>query len=597
MEQKTTKDKTSLQKFVRKIFIWRIRHINDRQFMAFLSVLVGIFTGIAAVIIKRSVHFIREELHKTDFQHFFYMVLPFIGISLTVLFIKFIVRRPVRHGVPNVLYAKGKAKGLMRKHNMFSSIITSALTVGFGGSVGLEGPTVSTGAAIGSNLGQLLHLRHRQIILLLGCASAGAMAAIFKAPIAAIVFALEVIMLDLTMSSLVPLLIASATAVLVSYSMSGLDVLYPFFIEEGFELKDISFYILLGIVTGFMSLYFKRVYTYIEAWFEKLKNVYYQLITGGLLLGILLFFFPSLYGEGYEVINSALAGDVDYLFSNSFFTSFKGQFYLTIGLLLLVAFLKVVAASLTFGAGGVGGIFAPTLFMGVNTGLAFGLVVNQLSTHTVNIHNFALIGMSGLIAGVLHAPLTGIFLIAELSGGYELFVPLMITATISYFTIRIFEKHSVYTHQLATRKELITHHKDNAIISMMEVSKLIETDFATILPNATLGGLVQAIENAHRNLFPVVDKNGNLVGMVKMDDVRHLIFKPEKYDKVLVKELMYMPEYFISPDDSMEDLVDKFSYSGRFNICVIDNGKYLGFISRARAFTAYRHHMRRQSEE
>lgn len=565
--------------------------------MAILGVVVGIFAGLGAVIIKRSVHAISSNLHQLEFHHYLYAILPFLGISITVLFIKFIIRRPVRHGVPNVLYAKGKAKGMMRRHNMFSSIITSALTVGFGGSVGLEGPTVSTGAAIGSNLGQFLHLRYRQVILLLGCASAGAMAAIFKAPIAAIVFALEVIMLDLTMSSLVPLLLASVTAVVVSYAMLGQDVLYPFIVEEGFVLNDLGYYILLGIVAGLMSLYFKRVYSFIEKRFEKIGSVYTKLLWGGLLLGGLLVAFPSLYGEGYEVINAALNGEVDYLFTNSFFDSFSGKIYFTIGFLVLIAFLKVIAASLTFGAGGVGGIFAPTLFMGVNTGLAFGLLVNQFSSHTVNIHNFALIGMSGLIAGVLHAPLTGIFLIAELSGGYELFVPLMITATISYFTIRIFEKHSVYTHQLARRKELITHHKDNAIISMMEVSKLIETDFKTVSPKGNLGDLVKVIEKAHRNLFPVVNEDGTLEGMVKLDDVRHLIFKPAKYDLIQIDDIMYMPEYFISPDDSMEDLVEKFTSSGRFNICVIDQGKYLGFISRAKAFTAYRTRMRRASEE
>ncbi len=597
MAKKARKKKSRRQRISRKIFAWRIRHINDRQFMAILGVLVGIFTGLAAVVIKRSVHFISSYLHHSAYHHYLYFILPFIGISIAVLFIKYIIRRPVRHGVPNVLYAKGKAKGMMRSHNMYSSIITSALTVGFGGSVGLEGPTVSTGAAIGSNLGKFLHLRYRQIILLLGCASAGAMAAIFKAPIAAIVFALEVIMLDLTMSSLVPLLLASVTAVVVSYAMLGQDVLYPFFVEEGFILNDLGYYILLGILAGLMSLYFKRVYIFIEKQFRKIGNTYLKLIWGGLLLGALLVAFPSLYGEGYEVINACLSGDVEHLFANPLFKVFSGNIYPTIGLLLLVAFLKVIAASLTFGAGGVGGIFAPTLFMGVNTGLAFGLFVNTFSAHSINIHNFALIGMSGLIAGVLHAPLTGVFLIAELSGGYELFVPLMITATISYFTIRLFEKHSVYTYQLASRKELITHHKDNAIISMMEVSKLIETDFKTVSPKGNLGDLVKVIEKAHRNLFPVVDEKGDLKGMVKLDDVRHFMFKPEKYDKIKVADIMYMPKYFISPDDSMEDLVEKFTTSGRFNICVLDHGKYLGFISRAKAFTAYRNRMRRASED
>ncbi|MFB6343338.1 chloride channel protein [Saccharicrinis sp. FJH62] len=565
--------------------------------MAFLSVFVGILTGVGAVVIKKSVHFIHSNIHRFEAGNWWYIFMPLIGIGIALLFMKYIIKRPVRHGVPNVLYAKGKAKGFMRAHNMYSSIVTSALTVGFGGSVGLEGPTVSTGAAIGSNVGRFLHLRLREVILLLGCASAGAMAAIFKAPITAIVFALEVIMLDLTMASIIPLLLASVSAVLVSYSLTGQDVLYPFTVEDGFVLKDISYYILLGVVTGFVSVYFKRIYVFITSIFENMKTKIKRLIVGGLVLGGILVIFPSLYGEGYEVINSCLKGNLEYLFTDTIYSSFKGNLYLTVAVLVAVGLTKVIATTISFGAGGVGGIFAPTLFVGVHIGLAFALLANQLGPHTININNFALMGMAGMISAVLHAPLTSIFLIAELSGGYQLFVPLMITSTLSFFIVRLFEKHSVYTYQLASRKELITHHKDQAILSMMEVHKLIETDFATISPDATLGDLVHVIENAHRNLFPVVDDEGKLHGMVKMDDVRKIIFKPELYDKVKVSELMYMPEHFISPDDRMEDLVDKFSSSARYNICVIDNGKYLGFISRAKAFTAYRYQMKRHSQE
>ncbi len=562
----------------------------------FLSIVVGMSTGVAAVIIKNSVHQIRELLHHYE-SNYLYFVLPAIGISLAVLFSKYIVRRPIRHGVPNVLYAKGIAKGFMRSHNMFSSVIASALTVGFGGSVGLEGPTVSTGAAIGSNIGRFFHLRPRQIVLLLGCACAGAMAAIFKAPIAAIVFALEVIMLDLTMSSLVPLLLASSSAVLVSYFFTGQDYLYPFFVEEGFVLNDWYFYILLGITCGLFALYFKKIYVFMDARFEKTESPFKRILFGAPLLGMLLFFFPALYGEGYEVINSTMAGNVEHLFRDTLFEGFEGQFMITIFLLLALILFKVIASALTFGTGGVGGIFAPTLFMGVNVGLFFALIVNQLGIRNLNINNFSLMGMAGMIAAVLHAPLTAIFLIAELSGGYALFVPLMITATIAYATIRIFERHSVYTHQLATRKELVTHHKDKAVLKQMDVTKLIENDFKIIKPEATLRDLTDAISVAHRNLFPVVDDDGILKGMVKMDDVRHLIFKQEMYDKVFVKDLMYMPSFFISPKDDMETLVEKFTNSGRYNIAVVDKGKYMGFISRARAFTAYRNRVRRISED
>ncbi len=578
----------------RQFLVWRLRHVSNRQFMMILSILVGIGAGLGAVIIKNSVHFISELVHHytQNSKGYLYLITPSIGILLSVLFIKYVIKRPVRHGIPNVLYAISKSQGQMRPHNMFSSIITSALTVGFGGSVGLEGPTVSTGAAIGSNVGQLFRLNYRQIKLLLGCACAGAMAAIFKAPIAAIVFALEVIMLDLTLASLVPILMASISAVVTSYLFMGQEVVYPFEVTHTYELKDLIYYILLGIIAGFVATYFTRVYILIEQWFEKFKRRRYRLLAGSLLLGSLLFFFPSLYGEGYEFINLALAGDTSHVFDGSIFAPLTNNFVALASLLSIIILLKVVAASLTFGSGGVGGIFAPTLFMGANTGLLFATIINKLGFHQLHAPNFALIGMAGLIAGVLQAPLTGIFLIADLSGGYQMFLPLMITATASFATTKTFVKHSVYTHQLAQRRELITHDKDQAVLTMMEIKNLIENDFAKIQPDANLGDLVKVVSEAHRNLFPVVDENGQLHGMIKMDDIRKIIFKPELYTTTFVKDLMYMPEYYISPDDSMEDLVEIFRKSGRFNIAVIDKGKYLGFISRANAFTAYRNQLK-----
>jgi len=582
----------------RRFLVWRLRHVSNRQFMMILSILVGIGAGLAAVTIKNSVHLISDLVHHItqSSKGYFYLITPSIGIFLSVLFIKYIIKRPVRHGIPNVLYTISKNQGQMNRHNMFSSIVTSALTVGFGGSVGLEGPTVSTGAAIGSNVGQLFRLNYRQIKLLLGCACAGAMAAIFKAPIAAIVFALEVIMLDLTLASLVPILMASISAVVTSYLFMGQEVVYPFEVEHTFEMVDLGFYVLLGIVAGFVATYFTRIYILIEQWFEKFQKSRMRLLVGSLLLGTLLFFFPSLYGEGYEIINHALAGDTTHVFDGSLFAFLSDNFVAMISFLSLIILLKVVAASLTFGSGGVGGIFAPTLFMGANTGLLFATVINKLGFHQLHVPNFALIGMAGLISGVLHAPLTGIFLIADLSGGYEMFLPLMIVATSSFATTKTFEKHSVYTHQLARRRELITHDKDQAVLTMMEVKNLIETDFAQVKPTATLGDLVEIISEAHRNLFPVVDDDGQLHGMIKMDDIRKKIFKPELYQTVLVKDLMYMPEYYISPDDTMEDLVEMFRKSSRFNIAVIDKGRYLGFISRANAFTAYRNQLKMFSE-
>ena len=588
------------EKLLGRFLRWRLRHISNRQFIMFLSILIGIASGLGAVAIKNSVHFISvlvQDIIHAEGPGYIFLFSPIIGILLTVLFIKYVLKRPVRHGIPNVLYALSKRKGRIRSHNMFSSIVTSSLTVGFGGSVGLEGPTVSTGAAIGSNIGQLFHLNFRQITLLLGCASAAAMSAIFKAPVAAIVFALEVIMLDLTLSAIVPLLMASASAVLTSYLFMGQQLLYPVNIRTTFEINDLLFYILLGIITGLVAVYFTKVYLYIERLFGKLKTLQSRLLAGGLGLGILLFFFPSLYGEGYEIINRILAGDVSFLFDQQIFSGLRTYWPAVAGLMLLMIGLKVVATSITFGSGGVGGIFAPTLFIGSSTGLLFAMLISHMGIAELSEQNFALAGMGGLIAGVLHAPLTGLFLIADVTGGYELFLPLMITAAISFATAKTFVKNSVYTHQLAQRKELLTHDKDQVALTLMDVTKLIETDFSIISPDAKLGDLVNVVSKAHRNLFPVVDNQGILHGMVKMDDIRNIIFKPDLYETVKVSDLMYMPEYFISPDDSMEDLVEIFRTSGRFNIAVIDKGKYLGFISRANAFTAYRNFVKRVSGE
>lgn len=588
------------EKLLGRFLRWRLRHISNRQFIMFLSILIGIASGLGAVAIKNSVHFISvlvQDIIHAEGPGYIFLFSPIIGILLTVLFIKYVLKRPVRHGIPNVLYALSKRKGRIRSHNMFSSIVTSSLTVGFGGSVGLEGPTVSTGAAIGSNIGQLFHLNFRQITLLLGCASAAAMSAIFKAPVAAIVFALEVIMLDLTLSAIVPLLMASASAVLTSYLFMGQQLLYPVNIRTTFEINDLLFYILLGIITGLVAVYFTKVYLYIERLFGKLKTLQSRLLAGGLGLGILLFFFPSLYGEGYEIINRILAGDVSFLFDQQIFSGLRTYWPAVAGLMLLMIGLKVVATSITFGSGGVGGIFAPTLFIGSSTGLLFAMLISHMGIAELSEQNFALAGMGGLIAGVLHAPLTGLFLIADVTGGYELFLPLMITAAISFATAKTFVKNSVYTHQLAQRKELLTHDKDQVALTLMDVTKLIETDFSIISPDAKLGDLVNVVSKAHRNLFPVVDNQGILHGMVKMDDIRNIIFKPDLYETVKVSDLMYMPEYFISPDDSMEDLVEIFRTSGRFNIAVIDKGKYLGFISRANAFTAYRNFVKRFSGE
>ncbi|MBI9066488.1 MAG: chloride channel protein [Salinivirgaceae bacterium] len=583
----------------RRILSWRLKHITGSQFILILSVVTGVVSGLAAVLIKNLVHLISHyanDFANTSYRSYWIIIFPTIGILLAVLFIKFVIRRPVRHGVPNVLYAISKNNGIINKHNMFSSVIASALTVGMGGSVGLEGPTVSTGAAFGSNIGRAFRLNYKQRTLLLSCAAVGAMSAIFKAPIAAIVFGIEVIMLDLTMASILPLLLASASALLTSYYFMGQNVLYPFDVVNLFKLNQLPYYILLGVFTGLISVYFTKTFFFIENQFRRINNIYFKLLVGGISLGVLLAIFPTLYGEGYQDINSSLAGNYEYLFKNPMFSVFRDNGYVILLLLLSVILFKVLAAAVTFGAGGVGGIFAPTLYMGVNAGLLFSLLVDKLGFHKLPSNNFALIGMAGMIAGVLHAPLTGIFLIAELSGGYELFVPLMITATFSFFITKLFTTHSVYTVQLARRKELITHNKDQAILTLMNVRSLIECDFKTVNVEATLGDLVKIVAQSQRNIFPVIDDEFNMLGVVFINDVRHIIFKPELYENTYVSDLMFMPQPVVHPDESMDEVAKKFSKTQHYNLPVLQDGKYMGFVSRANVFSSYREKLKEFSE-
>ncbi|NOX47346.1 MAG: CBS domain-containing protein [Chlorobi bacterium] len=585
--------------FIERFYSWRIKHITDKQFIMLLSVVIGFMSGMAAVFIKNSVHFIQHFLTgwtNDDAYNYLYIALPGIGILLVMIFIKFILKQGIGDGVPNVLYSISKTSGLMKPHNIYSSVIASAITVGFGGSVGLEGPTVATGAAIGSNTGRVLHLNYKQIVSLLGFASAGAMAAIFKAPIAAIVFALEVIMLDLTMASLVPLLLASVTAALTSYFFLGQNVLYPFEVTESFKLSHVLMYILLGVFTGFVSVYFIRIMDYFGKFFEGLASWWVRLALGASVLGLLLFLFPSLYGEGYRSINLALHGDYQYIFEQSIFYDYRDNFLIAIGLLLVISLLKAVAASATFGSGGVGGIFAPTLFTGANFGLFFALFMNHFHLADIPVTNFALVGMAGMIAGVIRGPLTAIFLIAEISGGYELIMPLMIVSTISYASSKLFETDSVYTIQLAKKIDLITHHKDKAVLSLMNIDSLIETNFMTINPNATLGDLVKVIADSTRNIYPVIDKDQNLKGLIFLDRVRHIMFNHEMYGKVLVKNLMFMPTTIVNYEDKMEEVAHKFQHSGKYNLVVLKDGKYLGFVSRANVFSKYRELLKDISE-
>jgi len=577
----------------------RMKYFSGQRFLYLVAGIVGLLVGLAAVVIKNLVHFIQGALARGiegDYRTYLIFILPIVGIALAVFFIKYINRKPVRHGIPGVLFAISRNNAIMRAHNLYSSVISSALTVGFGGSVGLEGPTVATGAAIGSNFGRVFNLNYKEVTLLLSCASAGAMSAIFKAPIAGIVFAMEVIMLDLTMWAMIPLLIASATAALTSYMFLGQNVLYTFQVVEKFQMDQVHYYLLLGAIAGLVSVYFTKVYNAISGFFEKIDGAWKRLLIAGGLLGAIILLLPPLYGEGYEIVNQGLKGDIAQLFAGTLYESWQDNFVLVVLVFILIIGFKVVATTLTFAAGGIGGIFAPTLFMGANLGLLVGLVLNQMGVD-ISISNMALVGMAGMIAGVVHAPLTAIFLIAEISSGYELFMPLMLVSTISFATTRYFVSNSVYTIQLARRGELMTHHKDRNILLLMNVSELIEKNFKTITPEDTLRDLVKVITKSSRNIFPVVTKDNKFVGIVKLDDIRHIMFNQEVYDSTYVRDLMFMPEYTVNIDEQMEAVAAKFAKSGRYNIAVVDNGKYVGFLSRAKVFSSYREMLKHFSDD
>lgn len=578
-------------KLLLRISILRIKKLIGEQFIYYVSILTGILVGIAAMVIKRGVELVQyllAKLSENTLSDYLYLFFPMIGIALAVLYINYIIKRKVGHGIPAVLYAIAKENGIIPKHDIFSSIITSVFTVGFGGSVGLEGPIVVSGAAIGSSVGQAFRLNYRQITHLLAIASAAAVAAIFKAPIAAIVFAMEVIMIDLTMVALIPLLLASVSAVITSYIFMGRGAVYAIQNLEPFAISDLVWYALLGIFAGFISIYFTKVYIYITALFSKINRWTVRLLIGGTILGLLVFLFPTLFGEGYHFINAALHGDISLMFANTLYSEFENEIWMILGMMLVIILMKVVATAVTFGAGGVGGVFAPALFLGVYAGLFFAKAVNIFDINSLSETNFALAGMAGLISGIMQAPLTGIFLIAEITTGYHLFIPLMITSTLAYVTTRLFIRNSIYTYELAARGELMTHDKDKTVMQLMRVAKVIEKDFKTIGPDKTLGDLVKIVSQSKRNIFPVVDKENVFYGIVTLDVIRTIMFNPELYNEVKIKDIMFTPLATVGPDESMEEVANKFNNTGNFTMPVIQDKKYIGFVSRANVYSAYR---------
>ena len=586
---------TKLDKILRKFLIWKYKHISQKQFVDILSVLIGLLAGLGAVALKNLTHYIQHLLESEfirEIHHAFYFIFPIIGLLLTFLTIKYIIRKKIGHGIPATLYAISKQKGIMPRYQMWASLLTAPLTVGFGGSVGLEGPTVATGAALGSNFARLFHLNQTARTLLIGCAAAGAMSSIFKAPIAAIIFAVEIFSLELTIASMIPLLLASVSAVLTSYFFFGDDVLLHFKIQDKFELNDVLFYVLLGVTSATTSIYFSKVYFGIGSLAKRFNSPYTRLILGGILIGVITFFIPPLFGEGFETINNVLKGNITSVITNNIFNTISENIWVVVALLVGLVTFKVIAMSLTFAAGGVGGVFAPTLFTGSISGYVFAIIINHsnLFNHQLSSTNFAMVGMAGLMAGVLHAPLTAIFLIAEITGGYELFVPLMIVASISFLITKKYIPHNIYVYELAKRGQLLTHDKDKNVLMMLSIDQVIETNFISIFPQMNLGEMVeQAVVKSSRNNFPVVNKKNEFLGVVLLDDIRSIMFDKKLYNKVKVAELMHSaPDIIQYEKDSMEVIMMKFQNTSAWNLPVIKNGKYFGFISKSKLLTVYR---------
>lgn len=583
---------------LRQFNSWRVRNIPERNFILVLSLLVGIVSGLAAITLKNAIHFSIEMVDKIILNWgVVFIVFPFGGILLCYLFVKYVIKDDISHGITRVLFSISKQNSILKPHNTWSSMVGSTITISCGGSVGAEAPIVLTGSAIGSNLARLFKLNYRQITLMVGCGAAGAIAGIFKAPLAGLLFTIEVLMIDLTMSSLVPLMLSSVTATVVSYFLMGNNVMFSFKLDHAFMLENIGYYILLGIFCGFVSVYFTKMTLYIERLFKKVKNPLTKIMIGAFVLSALILLFPTLWGEGYNSIDTILFGDGVKLFKYSVFNDVSPNSLLFLGLLVALLFTKVIAMAATNGAGGVGGIFAPSLMMGSIAGFFLARLFNHFFNLGLPECNFSLAGMAGVMAGVMHAPMTAIFLIAEVTGGYDLIIPLIVTATIAYITIMIFEPHSIYTKRLAERGELLTHHKDKNVLMMLDLQKLIETEFVVVKESYSLRDFVKIVPQSKRNIFPVVDENNNLTGVVIMENIRNIIFNTDMYDTTFVNDFMIAPPAIVEIDENMESVMKKFNKSKAWNLPVTENGKYRGFLSKSKIFNEYRDMLIGFSEE
>lgn len=580
--------------------LWREKHIKEKTFVVALALLVGIVGGFAALLLKGLIFLISQAL-TSHFQvnggQLLYIVYPALGVLITLLYVKYVVRDNISHGVTRVLYAISQNKSRLKRHNAYTSLCASSVTIGFGGSVGAEGPIVFTGAAIGSQVGQWFRMSPKVLMILVGCGAAAGIAGIFKAPIAGMLFTLEVLMIDLTAMSVMPLLVASISGAVVAYVFTGYNAEFYFVQTEPFLTSRIPYTILLGVFCGLVSLYFTRVMNMMENMFQHIHNVWVRYIIGAVILSGLVFLFPPLYGEGYNSIVSLLSGNTEGVFDGSIFYGMKSSTLVIIFFILALTVTKAFATSATNGAGGVGGTFAPSLFVGCMAGFVFAYSINSLFGLDLSVKNFALMGMAGVMAGVMHAPLMGIFLTAELTGGYTLFLPLLIVSALSYLTIKFFEPFSIYAMRLAQRGELLTHHKDKAVLTLLKIDSVIETDFLPVTPDMDLREMVKVISQSSRNLFPVLDPGDKLIGVVTLDEIRNIMFRTDLYRRIKVETFMSTPPAIIDINNSMEQVMKVFDRTGAWNLPVVDNGVYKGFVSKSKIFNSYRRVLRHYSED
>ena len=584
-----------------RLVTWREHHIKEKNFLLILALVVGVACGFAAQLLKFLIHLVANFVTShvsVESANWIYLVSPVVGILIVTLFLRFVVKDNISHGVTKVLYAISRRKSRLKKKNMYASLISSSITIGFGGSVGAEGPIVFTGAAIGSNIGAAFRMSPKILMILVGCGAAAGIAGIFRAPIAGMLFTLEVLMIDLTGMTVMPLLLSSVAGAVVAYVLEGYNAEFFFVQSEPFLTGKIPFTIALGIVCGLVSVYFTKMMFMMESMFGKIKHPWLKIPLGGVILAILIFLFPPLYGEGYGAITDLLVGDPSGVVNGTFFYVDRDNVWFLALFIGLVALTKVFATSATNGAGGVGGTFAPSLFVGALTGFLFAYIINNLDLGIeLSQKNFALMGMAGVMSGVMHAPLMAIFLTAEMTGGYNLFLPLLIVSALAYITIRVFTPYSIYTMRLAKAGDLVTHQKDKAVLTLLKVDNLVETDFLAVRPEMNLKEMVDVISVAKRNLFPVIDNDGYLKGVVVLDEIRNIMFRADLYKKMHVSRFMSSVPDVIELNTPMDQVMEIFDRTNAWNLPVVENGKYVGFVSKSKIFNSYRRVLRHFTED